>query len=408
MLTNNKGGEPMRKSKKFIVLLLALILCFVCVTTSTFSWFTRPQTQRAEKFGWNINYDISQGNGISMKTYSGSLDQNGKVNYPTESTSYSDSSLSSGGYKYFRTDITNKGSASQSVSLFLTKVAKNGSSGKFFLGVNGPTRTYKEYFGPNIGADEKTTSAINQKNVYVGFNNNQTYVPTAYQVHFWGGTRDGDAGVKAYFNPNKTGNYADSTYNMTYATIDYDATSVKLRKSDTWYGVDNTDVDTNNTIIHWQKDASNYDSAYTKSGEAAAIKSYYSSAKTYLGSTQVLNLSATGTAGEGGVKYTSSNTAVATVDSKTGVVTRKGVGKTNIKVIATGAYGDTVEATCALEVLANPTAQSSAEDVPIVTNLKIEPAVDASNPTVVSVYWYIKNDGTGALNYTVEDIYMTL
>lgn len=398
----------MRKSKKFIVLLLALILCFVCVTTSTFSWFTRPQTQRAEKFGWNINYDISQGNGISMKTYSGSLDQNGKVNYPTESTSYSDSSLSSGGYKYYRTDITNKGSASQSVSLFLTKVAKTGSSGKFFLGVNGPTRTYKEYFGSNIGADEKTVSAINQKNVYVGFNVNQTYNPTDYQVHFWGGARDGDAGVKAYFSPNKTGVYANSTYNMTYATIDYDATSVKLRKSDNWYGADNTDVDTNNTIIHWQKDASNYDSDYKQSGEAAAIKSYYSSAKTYLGSTQVLDLSATGTAGASGVKYTSSNTAVATVNPTTGVVTRKGVGKTNIKVTATGAYGDKVEATCALEVLANPTAQSSAEDVPIVTNLKIEPAVDASNPTVVSVYWYIKNDGTGALNYTVDDIYMTL
>lgn len=397
----------MKKSKILAVILLSVILCFVCVTSSTFSWFTRPQTQKAEKFGWDIDYPISQGSGISMKTYSGTRDANGVLTYPAQTVNYS-GSLAAGGYKYFRTDITNTGNIPQSVSLYLTSINKTSSSGKFFLGVNGPTRTYKEYFGSIIGATEKTPLNVNKKNFYVGFNTNQTYSPTSYQIHYWGGKNIGDATVKSYFSPNKTGNYADSTYNMTYATIDADSTSAQLWKPSTssWYDDKNTDINSNNTMIVFLWDGSTKtDDA--NSGEAAKIGSFYSSATTYLDSTETLSLAATGTAGAGGVTYTSSKPSVATVDSK-GVVTRVGVGTTNITVKATGAYGDTISSTCVLEVKAGIPGTNSAEDVPIVTNLKVAPAVDSSNPTVVSVYWYIKNDGSGNLSYTVDDVYLTL
>ena len=393
----------MKKSKIIIVSVLAVILCVMCVTTSTFSWFTRPQTLKGDSLGWKINYDTSVGSGVTMKTYA-STDGGSTYNEAQEITSFSNSSgIGAGDRVWYRTDITNNGASPQSVSLYLSKLTlPENAQGKFYLGVNNPLKTYKCYNGNNASAEQKVESVINKKNVYVGFNNNQTYTPTNYQVHWWSSNSDynGDSSVNAYFSPNKTVDYDNQTYNMSYATIPWNANAVKLKQGDTWYGNDNTDIATNNTICLYQSATNSYSTIYKGSGVAAGIEKFYSSARVTVGDT--IDLAATG---KGKINYKSSNTSVATVDPS-GVVTGVNSGTATITVTSTGAYGDTITATCNLSVVAKESNVKT--DVPIITNVKVNGISDVGEATTESIYWYIKNDGSGALTYTIEDVYLTL
>lgn len=394
----------MRKSKILLVTALALVLCLLCVTTSTFSWLQRPMEDKGNALGWSPSYETSVGKGISMVTYESADD--GKTFGETAVSDFSnEGGISPGDRKYYRTDIKNEGNDAQSVSLFLSSVdGIKDSPGKFFLGVNGPLKTYKNYSDINSEAASKTENIINQKNLYVGFNVNQTYNPQEFSVHWWdegNSNYNGDSQVNSYFNPNKQGNYASSTYNMSYATIPYDANAVRLRNGSNWYGSNNTDILTNNTIIVYSEN-NNTNTDYKPSSAAAGLKSFYSSASVAVGDT--VDLAATG---QGTITYASSNTSIATVNSS-GVVTGVKAGTATITVTSKGIYGETITSSCTLNVKGgNESSSDSVIDVPIVTNVKVAPATEAG-PTVSSVYWYIKNEGSGSLIYTVEDVYLTL
>ncbi len=398
----------MKKSKILLVTVLALVLCLLCVTTSTFSWLPRPKEDKGNSLGWNPSYETSVGKDITMTTYE--LPENGRepddrhAQLP-EVTEFSNSAgINPGHRKYYRTDIINSGTEAQSISLFMSSLSGfDSTNGKFCLGVNGPLRTYKNYSDINSEAGSKIEKIINEKNVYVGFNVNQTYTPQNYAVHWWQTGNDnynGDSQVKPYFSPNKQGDYANSKYNMSYATIPYDANAVKLRQDNNWYGGNNEDLANKNTIIVYS-DNGNVNADYQKSSLAAGIESFYSTAAVTAGDT--IDLAAKGHTDT--FSYTSSNASVATV-SLTGTVTAIKAGHTTITVTSTGAYGDKITATCSLTVHDNVDT-STLFDVPIVTNVKVAPATEAGN-TVESVYWYIKNDGNVALTYSIGDIYLTL
>ncbi len=398
----------MKKSKILLVTVLALVLCLLCVTTSTFSWLPRPKEDKGNSLAWNLSYETSVGKDITMTTYA--LPENGREpDDPhaqlTEVTEFSNSEgIDPGHRKYYRTDIINSGSEAQSISLFLSSLSGlDSTNGKFCLGVNGPLRTYKNYSDINSEAGSKIEKIINEKNVYVGFNVNQTYTPQNYAVHWWQTGNDnynGDSQVKPYFSPNKQGDYANSKYNMSYATIPYDANAVKLRQDNNWYGGNNEDLANKNTIIVYS-DNGNVNTDYQKSSLAAGIESFYSSAAVTAGDT--IDLAAKGHTDT--FSYTSSNASVATVDSN-GLVTAKKAGHTTITVTSTGSYGDKITATCWLTVH-DSVDPGAIFDVPIVTNVKVAPKTEAGN-TVESVYWYIKNDGSVALTYSIGDIYLTL
>lgn len=398
----------MKKSKLILVTVLALVLCLLCVTTSTFSWLPRPKEDKGNYLAWNLSYETSVGKDITMTTYE--LPENGREpDDPhaqlTEVTEFSNSEgIDPGHRKYYRTDIINSGSEAQSISLFLSSLSGlDSTNGKFCLGVNGPLRTYRNYSDISSEAGSKIEKIINEKNVYVGFNVNQTYTPQNYAVHWWQTGNDnynGDSQVQPYFSPNQQGDYANSKYNMSYATIPYDANAVKLRQDNNWYGGNNEDLANKNTIIVYS-DKGNVNTDYQKSSLAAGIESFYSSAAVTAGDT--IDLAAKGHTDT--FSYTSSNASVATVSS-TGMVTAIKAGHTTITVTSTGSYGDKITATCWLTVH-DSVDPGAIFDVPIVTNVKVAPKTEAGN-TVESVYWYIKNDGSVALTYSIGDIYLTL
>lgn len=392
----------MKKLKIIVVSLLAVILCVMCVTTSTFSWFTRPQSLQGDHLGLDFNYDISTGTGITMRTYA-SIDDGKTYVETTESeiTDFSNSDgLAAGTRVCYRTDIINSGTAPQSVSLFLTKLEfAEDTSGSFYLGVNGPLKTYKNYYGDSSLTSDKQAVTINQKNVYVGFYNANTYTPTDYQIHWWNSSKssyNGNSEVQPYFSPEKTGTWNSKTYKMSYATIPWDANAVKLRKGDTWYGNDNTDIVTYNTV------AFDGNSTYVTSGKSAGINTFYSSATLKVGDSIDLAAEAQGKT----ITYSSSNTGVATVDSN-GTVSGVSAGTSVITVKATGTYGDVMTASCTVTV-SSPDGNAKS-DVPVVTNVKVDGKYADGEPGMESVYWYIKNDSaSGTLKYTIEELYLTL
>lgn len=387
----------MKKSKIALVVVLALVLSIACISVPTFSWYVRPNEQSGNKLSWNSNYTISNGKGISMQTLES---KDGGKTYTQNVGSFSNE-LSAGDCKYYRTEIHNTSTSAQNVSLFLSQLDLSGNAGgKFYLGVNGPLKTYKNYSSST--SSSAVSLDVKLKNVYVGFNVAQSYTPTDYQVHWWvqsNGSDNGDANVNAYFSPNKQGSYNNGTYNMTYATIPWRADSVKLKKGEFWPSADNNNsVDTNNTIIHYLWDGQ-YKAEYYKSSEAAGLDTFYSSAKVQVGDT--VDIPASGRK----ITYSSSDPDIATV-SVDGTVTGVSAGNVTITATSTGCYGDTITADCDVQVY-NDTVNNGF-DAPIVTNYEIAGTDDSENPTVEYVYWYIKNDSGSELNYNVNGVFLSL
>ena len=405
----------MKKSKIIIVSVLAVILCVMCVTTSTFSWFTRPQTMKGDSLGWKINYDTSVGSGVTMKTYA-STDGGSTYNEAQEITSFSNSSgIGAGDRVWYRTDITNNGASPQSVSLYLSKLTlPENAQGSFNLGVNSPLKTYKSYGSTAASSGEKVASTINEQNVYVALHNGQiddlkSRLTDGF-IHSWSSSGDSDCNWSNVVDTGRTDSWnvgywsSDQTFRIYAAKVKYTSTNFMLNTKDGWQNDAQPSISSQNTIGYFEYGgsgtASNYHVKALSSEQAAGLDTFYSSASVTVGST--VNLAATG---KGTITYKSSNTSVAKVDPS-GVVTGVKSGRATITVTSTGAYGDTITATCNLTVAAKESNVKT--DVPIITNLKVNGISDVGEATTESIYWYIKNDGSGALTYTIEDVYLTL
>lgn len=396
----------MKKSKFTLVIVLGLVLCLLCGTTTTFSWFNRPDVQKGDSLSWHGDYNVTNGNNITAVTYAAS-EADGSV---YETTQFDFSSLQNVSVrahetKYFCTEVKNTGAAPQSISLFLS----NSETNKLSVGVNSPLRTYRRVTSDSqTSYVSKTQYNVNKKNVYVGFVSNKSYDPSQYGIWYWNnngifggaGVINKKLGEKNYTTANTSHNGYTEKYDVYAAQIDYNADSMYLyyQKKDTKFdGGENHDIGNKNTVIWYEYDRS-YHSSYVVSGTAAGISSFYSKAEAVVGKT--LDLSATA---QGTVTYTSSNTDVATVTNN-GKVTANKAGKTTITVTSTGAYGDVITAECQLTVSKEPVKSSY---IPIVTNMKIEGATD-SNPAVTKVYWYIKNDTQNDAEYLLGDVQISL
>jgi hypothetical protein len=78
-------------------------------------------------------------------------------------------------------------------------------------------------------------------------------------------------------------------------------------------------------------------------------------------------------------------------------------GTAKITTNVSGPYGDYVSKETTVVV----SGSSSTTDTPIVTNYAV-PASKDGKATTVSVYWYINNEGSDKLTYTIDDVYLSL
>lgn len=384
----------MKKSKFTLVIVLGLVLCLLCGTTTTFSWFNRPGVLQGDSLSWHGDYNVTNGKDITAVTYAAS-EADGSV-YDTTQFDFSslqNVSVRAHKTKYFCTEVTNTGAAPQSISLFLN----NQETNKLSVGVNSPLRTYRRVTSDSQPSYVvKTSCNVNEKNLYIATN---VPDPTKYTMR----TRKNGA---SDYTDNKlsgyiecmSGNYDGKYYKISYVTIPIEHDRARLGlgngSSQEWFGSDLEITDQNNTYV-FKADKS---TVMKQSAQSAEISRFYSKAETIVGSKFSLSATARGT-----VTYASLNTDVATIDNN-GQVTAKKAGKTIITVTSTGVYGDKITAKCELTVSEEPAKSSY---IPIVTNMKIE-GKTGSDPAVTKVYWYIKNDTQNDAPYLLGDVQISL
>lgn len=382
----------MKKSKFTLVIVLGLVLCLLCGTTTTFSWFNRPEVQKGDSLSWSGDYNVTNGKNITAVTYAASKPDGSE--YSTDPFNFSGlTTVSAHETKYFCTEVKNTGNAPQSISLFLN----NSETNKLSVGVNSPLRTYKRFTSDSQTSDVvRTPCNVNKKNLYIATNVDD---PTKYTMHTWKNvdTDPTDKELSGYIKDESV-NYDNVDYNISYVTISMEHDHARLwhynGNSKEWFGSDLEITDQNNTYV-FKADTS---TTMKQSGPSAGISSFYSNAEAVVGKTFDLSAKAQGT-----VTYTSSKTDVATVDGKGQVIAKK-AGKTTVTVTSTGVYGDKITAKCELTVSDEPAKSSY---IPIVTNMKIEGKAD-SDPVVTKVYWYIKNDTASGAAYSLGDVQISL
>ena len=380
----------MKKSKFTLVIVLGLVLCLLCGTTTTFSWFNRPEVQKGESLSWSGEYNVTNGKNITAVTYVASKPDGSE--YSTDPFNFSSlQNVSAHETKYFCTEVKNTGTAPQSISLFLD----NSDTNTLSVGVNSPLRTYRRFTSDSQTTSyvTKTPSNVNKKNLYIATNVDD---PTKYTMHTWKNvdTDPTDKELSGYIEGESV-NYDNVDYNISYVTIPTEHDHAKLWDGNkTWYGNNLEITDQNNTCVF----KANKSTAMKHSDPSAGISSFYSKAEAVVGETFDLRATAQGT-----VTYASSNTGVATVDGN-GKVTANKAGNTTVTVTSTGAYGDKITAKCVLTVSKKPVKSSY---IPIVTNMKIEGKAD-NDPVVTKVYWYIKNDTASDAEYSLGDLQISL
>lgn len=387
----------MRKTRIIAILCLSLILCFLCVSTNTFSWFTRPKEGNGNSFSWSKNsYNQTSSKNFDVKTYEMTSEEGV---YGTDSISeINGKTIPAGKRLCYKTEIKNTGKLNaQTVSLYLSGVDSNDYANTY-VGVNNPMKTHK-HLQSNTG--NKVINDINKKNVYVGFNTYHKFNPDDFLVHYWGkGVTPGDSDVVSA-SPHGTIDAFNYQYYLYHAEIPYDATGVRPRSKknkDDYYGLDNKDVDNKNLIGIFDWPGIKAD--YASTGKGAGIKQFYSLATVSVGKTIDLSAIAQGT----NITYAVENDNIATVDGK-GVVTGEAVGQTKLTLTVTGAHGDTQTANCILAVTGETKKLIS---VPVVTNMVTYPYNEKTKENLVTVYWYIKNEGSSDITVSVDKINLTL
>lgn len=381
----------MKKSKFTLVIVLGLVLCLLCGTTTTFSWFNRPDVQKGDSLSWNGDYNVTNGEDITAVTYAATKDDGSE--YSTDPFNFkTPTTVPAHETKYFCTEVTNTGNAPQSISLFL----KNSETNTLSVGVNSPLRTYKRFTSDSQTTSyvTKTPSNVNEKNLYIATNVDD---PTKYTMHTWKNGTDSisDRDLNGYIE-GKSVNYDNVDYKISYVTIpmEHDHAKLWIKNPEKWFGNNLEITDQNNTCVF----KANKSTAMKQSDPSAGISSFYSRAEAVVGETFDLRATAQGT-----VTYASSNTGVATVDGN-GQVTANKAGTTTVTVTSTGVYGDVITAKCELTVSKKP---AKSLYIPIVTNMKIEGKAD-NDPVVTKVYWYIKNDTQNDAVYSLGDLQISL
>lgn len=411
----------MKKSKFVIVIALGLVLCLLCGVTTTFSWFSRPRTESGDSLRWSGQYKISNGQDISIKTVeSGDDGSTFGVNAVTDFGG----SLEAGKRKYFCTEISNSGNAEQNVSLFIKGLKTSGtaSASGLYVGVNKPLKTYRSY-NDIVGSNSTyTKTSLEKYRFYLDTNNVSSWKDSTTTIKIRYGT--GDATT-----PNWQGNpivmtpISGQSTRVLYVDVPKTAKVVQFYANDVNTGANATpymllkaycpnlavgncykftlQTNTSGSYGNHNCDTRSFDKPLT---DCANFINCYDSINIPLGRTFNAGL-VVGTDYVGSsISYSSSSNSVFKVGAN-GVITPVAEGTEKLTTtIKGGAYGDTYSVTTEISVTS---ASTDSIDTPIVTNLEIKPKA-TDGPTVSKVYWYIKNDSSSTITYTLDDVYISL
>lgn len=409
----------MKKSKFAIVIALGLVLCLLCGVTTTFSWFSRPREESGNSFSWNGKYKISNGQNISIKTVESSDDG---ATFGENAVNDFGGSLEAGKRRYFCTEISNSGDAEQNVSLFI-KGLKTASASGLYVGVNKPLKTYRSYNDIVGSGSTYTKTSLEKYRIYFetkGVQNwNDSYTTT--KIRYSLEDKDDPSWTTDVINMTYVKSVDNNKNKILYADIPTTAKRIQIYVNDSPSGENATPCisvasycpeisPTNCYVFVLKNDLENgYHNCKTyvfknPSTDCANFVNYYSSISIPLGSTFNAGL-VKGTDYIGSsISYSSSNDSVFKVNAN-GEITPVADGTAKLTTTIKGdAYGDTYSVTTNINVTS---ASTDSIDTPIVTNLEIKPQT-SDGPTVSKVYWYIKNESSSPITYSLEDVYISL
>ena len=411
----------MKKSKFAIVIALGLVLCLLCGMTTTFSWFSRPRTESGDSLRWSGQYKISNGQNISIKTVESSDD--GSTFGENAVTNFG-GSLEAGKRRYFCTEISNSGNTEQNVSLFIKNLKTSGtaSASGLYVGVNKPLKTYRSYNDIVGSGSTYTKTSYGKYRFYFDTNNVSSWKDSTTTINIRYGTGD----VK---NPNWQGEpiamtpISGQSTRVLYVDVPKTAKVVQFYANDVVTGANATpymllkaycpnlavgncykftlQTNTSGSYGNHNCDTRSFDKPLT---DCANFINCYDSINIPLGSTFNAGLVAGTDYIGSSISYSSSSNGVFKVDAN-GVITPVAEGNATLTTTIKGdAYGDTYSVTT--EISVTPASKDSV-DTPIVTNLEIKPTA-TDGPTVSRVYWYIKNDSSSTITYSLDDVYISL
>ncbi|RGZ97087.1 hypothetical protein DW960_05335 [Ruminococcus bromii] len=411
----------MKKSKFAIVIALGLVLCLLCGVTTTFSWFSRPREESGNSLRWSGQYKISNGQDISIKTVESSDDG---TTFDENPVTDFGGSLEAGKRRYFCTEISNSGNTEQNVSLFIKNLKTSGtaSASGLYVGVNKPLKTYRSY-NDIVGSNSTyTKTSLEKYRFYLDTNNVSSWKDSTTTIKIRYGTGDVET-PKWQGNPIVMTPISGQSTRVLYVDVPKTAKVVQFYANNKNTGANATPymlltaycptlpVDNCYKFTLQTYTSGNYDNhncnTYSFNNpltDCANFINCYDSINIPLGRTFNAGLVAGTDYVGNSISYSSSKKSVFTVDAN-GVITPVAEGNATLTTTITGGeYGDTYSVTTKISVTS---ASSDSIDTPIVTNLEIKPRA-ADGPTVSKVYWYIKNDSSSTITYSLKDVYISL
>lgn len=410
----------MKKSKFTLVIVLGLVLCLLCGTTTTFSWFSRPREESGDSLRWSGQYKISNGQNISIKTVESSDDG---TTFDENTVTDFGGSLQAGKRRYFCTEISNSGNAEQNVSLFIKnlKTSSTASASGLYVGVNKPLKTYRSYTDIVGSGSTYTKTSHGKYRFYFDTNNVLSWKDSATTIRIRYGTGDVTT-PKWQGEPIVMTPISGQSTRVLYVDVPVTAKVVQFYANDDNTGANATPymllkaycpnlavdncykftLQTNpGAFGNHNCDTCSFGNPLT---ECANFANYYSSISIPLDRKFNAGLVAGTDYVGSSISYSSSKKSVFTVDTN-GVITPVAEGTAKLTTTITGGeYGDTYSVTTEISVTS---ASTDSIDTPIVTNLEIKPKA-TDGPTVSKVYWYIKNESSSTITYTLDDVYISL
>ena len=411
----------MKKSKFAIVIALGLVLCLLCGVTTTFSWFSRPREESGNSLRWSGQYKISNGQDISIKTVESSDDG---TTFDENPVTDFGGPLEAGKRRYFCTEISNSGNTEQNVSLFIKNLKTSGtaSASGLYVGVNKPLKTYRSY-NDIVGSNSTyTKTSLEKYRFYLDTNNVSSWKDSTTTIKIRYGTGDVET-PKWQGNPIVMTPISGQSTRVLYVDVPKTAKVVQFYANNKNTGANATPymlltaycptlpVDNCYKFTLQTYTSGNYDNhncnTYSFNNpltDCANFINCYDSINIPLGRTFNAGLVAGTDYVGNSISYSSSKKSVFTVDAN-GVITPVAEGNATLTTTITGGeYGDTYSVTTKISVTS---ASSDSIDTPIVTNLEIKPRA-ADGPTASKVYWYIKNDSSSTITYSLKDVYISL